>query len=62
MHRSPHHHATSSVKAVAHAATWPWPARSPRPEQTRQVAIKYRPGLVVIDNRPAAAPPTGGRA
>jgi hypothetical protein len=29
-------------------------------EQNRQVAAKYRPGLVVIDNRPAAAPPTGG--
>jgi hypothetical protein len=31
-------------------------------EQNRQVAAKYRPGLVVIDNRPAAVPPTGGRA
>jgi hypothetical protein len=31
-------------------------------QQTRQVAAKYRPGLVVIDARPAAAPPTGGRA
>jgi hypothetical protein len=31
-------------------------------EQTRQVAVKYRPGLVVIDTRPATAPPTGGRA
>jgi hypothetical protein len=32
-------------------------------EQTRQVAVKYRPGLVVIDTCPAAAPPAvGGRA
>ena len=30
---------------------------------SRQVALKYRPGLVVIDARPAAAPPAaGGRA
>ena len=32
-------------------------------EQTRQVAAKYRPHLVVIDARAAAAPPAaGGRA
>ena len=31
-------------------------------DSSRQVAAKYRPGLVVIDVRPAAAPPAGGRA
>jgi hypothetical protein len=31
-------------------------------DSSRQVALKYRPGLVIIDNRAAAAPLTGGRA
>lgn len=31
-------------------------------DSSGQVAAKYRPGLVVIDARPVAARPTGGRA
>ena len=31
-------------------------------DSSRQVALKYRPGLVVIDARPAATPPAGGPA
>jgi hypothetical protein len=31
-------------------------------EQTRQVAVRYRPGLVVTDARPAAPLAAGGRA